>query len=529
MCTVATSRRLISTCNLLSRRCCTSLLSGANKARDVVPIAAAAGGTGPGPRFTGMELVLLGTASASPAVTRGVSSTALRLGGEIWLFDCGEGSQRQMLGTGVRPKRISRVFITHLHGDHLYGLQGLLLNMKVAGLQNGGQEPRRTVHVYGPEGLFNYICATLSLSEALLDNLSVVVHELVTLPELDSQSAPTTPTSTAVELSTSRSKKRNKKRKKKRRPHGGYFPLMSVNGVRKERLYPNLRGEWVLFDDRSGDDCANGGGFAVRALAIEHRVQTVGYVVEEGGLRGQIDRERTTALGLPPGPLYSQLKTGKSVELECGRVITPEEVVSPPVRGRKVVILGDTCDPYSMVDAAHGADVLLHESTLANEDHCLAAKRGHSTAGMAGDFAAAVDAKLLILTHFSNRFSACGNVGRVWTGDSAIKAAESRGRHPDNSFGVLDLVAQAQQAGSTAGRQQAVLAGHDHVVVHIPRGGFDHSDPESISAATTSSLLSSSDSFSAALMRRLKRAFDGGRNATAAAAEISDVLDRHSL
>src|SRR2546422_11385848 len=73
-----------------------------------------------------MKIVLLGTSSAVPTLTRGLSSTALIREGDVFLFDCGEGTQVQLMRAGVRRSRIHSIFIGHLHGDHLYGIIGLL-------------------------------------------------------------------------------------------------------------------------------------------------------------------------------------------------------------------------------------------------------------------------------------------------------------------------------------------------------------------------------------------------------------------
>lgn len=104
-----------------------------------------------------------------PTRARNVSSVALRLPqrAEVWLFDCGEGTQHQLQRTPIRISQISRIFITHLHGDHLFGLMGLLAT---CGLAGQGQE----IHLYGPDGLEEYVrvCSRISRT-TLSDTLKI--------------------------------------------------------------------------------------------------------------------------------------------------------------------------------------------------------------------------------------------------------------------------------------------------------------------------------------------------------------------
>lgn len=106
----------------------------------------------------------LGTGAGIPAKLRNVTSIALKLleeRGAIWLFDAGEATQHQILHTSIKPRRIEKVFITHLHGDHIYGLPGLLASRS---FQGGESE----VTVYGPKGLKEYITISLSVSQTYL-------------------------------------------------------------------------------------------------------------------------------------------------------------------------------------------------------------------------------------------------------------------------------------------------------------------------------------------------------------------------
>jgi len=106
----------------------------------------------------------LGTGAGIPAKLRNVTSIALKLleeRGAVWLFDCGEATQHQILHTSIKPRRIEKIFITHLHGDHIYGLPGLLSSRS---FQAGDTD----VTVYGPKGLKEYIEVSLAVSQTFL-------------------------------------------------------------------------------------------------------------------------------------------------------------------------------------------------------------------------------------------------------------------------------------------------------------------------------------------------------------------------
>ena len=111
-----------------------------------------------------MEIFFLGTGAGIPAKLRNVTSIVLKLldeRGTLWLFDCGEATQHQILHTTIKPSRLEKIFITHMHGDHIYGLPGLLSSRSF----QGGETD---VTVYGPKGIKEYIETSLKVSGTYL-------------------------------------------------------------------------------------------------------------------------------------------------------------------------------------------------------------------------------------------------------------------------------------------------------------------------------------------------------------------------
>jgi ribonuclease Z len=121
-----------------------------------------------------MELLFLGTGAGMPAKSRNVTSIALKMldeRNEVWLFDCGEGTQHQILHTTLRPRKISKIFITHLHGDHIFGLPGFLSSRSFQ-----TSEEVTPLDIYGPVGIKQYVQTSLKISGARL-SYPVNYHE----------------------------------------------------------------------------------------------------------------------------------------------------------------------------------------------------------------------------------------------------------------------------------------------------------------------------------------------------------------
>ncbi|ABP90279.1 ribonuclease Z [Streptococcus suis] len=109
-----------------------------------------------------MQIQFLGTGAGQPSKARNVSSLALKLLDEInqvWLFDCGEGTQNRILETTIRPRKVAKIFITHLHGDHIFGLPGFLSSRSFQ-----SSEEQTDIDIYGPVGIRSFVLASLKVS-----------------------------------------------------------------------------------------------------------------------------------------------------------------------------------------------------------------------------------------------------------------------------------------------------------------------------------------------------------------------------
>jgi ribonuclease Z len=139
---------------------------------------------------------------------------------------------------------------------------------------------------------------------------------------------------------------------------------------------------------------------------VEHRQgAAVGYALVEQDRLGRFDPDLARELGIPEGPLWGRIHKGETITLPDGRVIAPETLVGPTRPGRTVVITGDTRPCAATIQAAEGADLLVHEATFGDEEQQRARETMHSTAREAGTVAQMAGAKRLALTHFSARYS----------------------------------------------------------------------------------------------------------------------------
>ncbi|MBO1004331.1 ribonuclease Z [Pseudogracilibacillus auburnensis] len=111
-----------------------------------------------------MEITFLGTGAGIPSKERNVTAIMVNVvqeANQLWLFDCGEATQHQLLHTSLKPRKLNKIFITHLHGDHIFGLPGLLSSRSFL----GGND---VLTVYGPTGIKQFVETSLQVSETHL-------------------------------------------------------------------------------------------------------------------------------------------------------------------------------------------------------------------------------------------------------------------------------------------------------------------------------------------------------------------------
>jgi ribonuclease Z len=120
--------------------------------------------------MTQLNIIFLGTGGSWPTVKRNVSSVAIKRGSEILLFDCGEGTQRQFQKSNLSYMQISKLFITHFHGDHFLGIPGLIQTMQL-------NDRIKPLYIYGPKGMIKLTSQLLSLGYFRPD-YKIIAHEI---------------------------------------------------------------------------------------------------------------------------------------------------------------------------------------------------------------------------------------------------------------------------------------------------------------------------------------------------------------
>ena len=273
------------------------------------------------------EFVFLGTSASAPSIRRGLSAHILLHTDYRFLIDCGEGTQRQILRSGLGFKRLERVLLTHGHLDHILGLGGLVSTFS-------RWEVIDRLEIYG--GAWT------------LDR----VHDLIFKVVL----------------------------------RGARPPL----DIRLVEIKPG-----VLLEDED---------FELSAFPVSHRgTDCFGFSFFEKPRRPFLN-EVAEALGVPRGPERRALVNGRSLTLNDGRVIHPDQVLGLPRPGAKLVHVGDVGHIDDLYEYARDADALIVEATYLSQEADMARNFGHLTAAAAAQLARNANVRQLFLTHISRRY-----------------------------------------------------------------------------------------------------------------------------
>lgn len=145
------------------------------------------------------------------------------------------------------------------------------------------------------------------------------------------------------------------------------------------------------------------GDFGVHGFPVDHQVEAFGYALIEPERPGRFDPERAAELGIADARKFGALQKGNSVTGDRGEV-TPDQVLGEARPGRRIVVTGDTRPSPLTAAAARGAQLLVHDSTFADQDRDRAIETGHSTAAEAAELAAEAEVGMLALVHISTRY-----------------------------------------------------------------------------------------------------------------------------
>ena len=267
-----------------------------------------------------VSVTFLGTGGSVPNKFRNLPSVLIRRGPELLLFDCGEGTQRQFLQAKAGTNRKMRILISHFHGDHVFGLPGMLHSLSFMGRT-------RELEIVGPKGLAD-----------LITNVNRVV-----------------------------------------------------------KFYANF--DLRIREVRPGQVIRDT-DYRIRVSAGKHSVPCLAYAFEEDPRPGIFDPEKAKRWGIPEGPLWKRLQSGREVKVD-GRLVHPKRVVGPSRRGVKITYAVDTRPCAQVERLARGSDLLIHDSCF---DESVAAKArdyGHSTASEAARVAKKSKCRRLALFHIS--------------------------------------------------------------------------------------------------------------------------------
>lgn len=273
-----------------------------------------------------MNLTILGCYAATPRTFTNPTSQVLEIRNRLFLIDCGEGTQVQLRKNKIRFSKINHIFISHLHGDHFFGLVGLVSTFM---LLNRTTE----LHIYGPKGIKEIINLQFKYSNSW-PNFGLFFHEL-----------------------------------------------------------ESKESEVVFEDDK----------VIVKTIPLKHRVYTNGFLFQEKIRERKLNLDAVQNYEIDKC-YYQNIKNGKDITLEDGRIIENQQLTFDPVPPLSYAFCSDTVYDERIVPIIKEVDVLYHEATFLESEEALAGKTMHSTAKEAAKIALKANVKQLILGHYSTRY-----------------------------------------------------------------------------------------------------------------------------
>ena len=273
-----------------------------------------------------MKLTILGCYAATPRTFTNPTSQILEIKNRLFLIDCGEGTQVQLRKNKIKFSKINHVFISHLHGDHFFGLIGLVSTFSLLGRTTD-------LHIHGPKGIKEIITMQLRLSNSWT-NYDLIFHEL-----------------------------------------------------------QSKESEIIYEDDK----------VLVKTIPLHHRVYTNGFLFQEKVGARKLNADAVQDYEIE-SCYYQNIKNGKDIMLEDGRLIENDKLTFDPVPAKSYAFCSDTAYHEGIIPIIQNADVLYHEATFLQSEESLAKKTLHSTAKEAAMIALKSNVKQLILGHYSTRY-----------------------------------------------------------------------------------------------------------------------------
>ncbi len=272
-----------------------------------------------------VKVTVLGSGGFLPQPDRPLPGFAVEHEGQVYLLDAGEGTQVRMVEHGISSASLEAILISHLHGDHLFGLPGVMVRRSQEG------QSRDNLELLAPASIRTYLRG-----------------------------------------------------------------LMEAGSL--ELLY-----DWNLHELEEGFTFSPG-KLKFSVVALDHRVETFGFALKYVPERRKFHPKKARRIGVPEGPKWSKLQQGETVTLESGKTIQPGEVSDPPPEGPTFVYITDTRPRFDYPLTFQEPELLVHEGMFANQHIDHARKKKHCTATEAARVARHLDAKKLLLTHFSHRY-----------------------------------------------------------------------------------------------------------------------------